>query len=374
MGTLRQRGNGSWELVVSLGRDPVTGKYRRVVRNVKAKNKTEAKAALARLEVEAQSGGVGLEDPRIEELLDRWMQHLQAKGRSANTLYGYRRYIDREIVPVLGGTKLSKLTVADVDRLYDAMTARGLSPASVRQVHAVLRAALNQAEKWDLVRRNVARLASPPPMNQAEQVPPTVDELNRLLAAAQDHDPLFGIYVRVAAATGMRRAEACGLKWGDVDEGAGTLTIERSHVAVPGHRGDQGTKTRSTRVIHLDGATLDLLSQERRRRGALGGPEAYIFTDDGDQPWRPDSATARWARARKRAGVRSTIRLHDVRHWQATQLLDAGTPLPTVAARLGHATPATTLRIYSHRTEHADRAAADAIGEALADPNDSGPA
>jgi len=94
------------------------------------------------------------------------------------------------------------------------------------------------------------------------------------------------------------------------------LTVQRSHVAVPGVRTDKSTKTR-------------------------------------------------WAQVRDRAGVDQTIRLHDLRHWQATQLLDAGVPLPTVAARLGHASGATTMKIYAHRTAHADSQAAGIVGDVL---------
>ena len=76
--------------------------------------------------------------------------------------------------------------------------------------------------------------------------------------------------------------------------------------------------------------------------------------------------TARWGRTRRAAGV-AVVRLHDLRHWQATELLDAGVPVPTVAARLGHADGTTTMKIYAHRTERADEQAAEVVGAALRD-------
>ena len=156
---------------MSAGRDPETGRYRRVIRTVHTKSKREATSALAELETEVRSGRVGPDDATVAELLDRWIEHLEAKGRSPNTIYGYRRYIDREIVPALGTIRLSKLTVLDIDRLYDSLTRRGLAPATVRQAHAILRASLNQAERWGLVSRNVAKLASPPRCPSRSSIP-----------------------------------------------------------------------------------------------------------------------------------------------------------------------------------------------------------
>lgn len=366
MGTMRQRSEGTWELTVSAGRDASTGAYRRVIRTVRASTKREAKAALSELEVEVRSGRVGPEDVTLADLLDRWMEHLESKGRSQNTLYGYRRYIDREILPVLGSTRLSKLSTLNVDRFYDSLVDRGLAAGTVRQAHAILRASLNQAEKWGLVGRNVAKLASPPAQPQREQHPPTIDQVRRLLETATEAGPTFAAYVRLVAATGMRRAEACAIRWGDLDLEGGTLEVSRSHVAVPGFRDDQSTKTRSTRTVAIDEATISMLAAIKAvRPEPLDAADSYVFTNDGERPWRPDYASTRWAQLRDQAGVDSTIRLHDLRHWQATRLLDAGVPLPTVAARLGHASGATTMKVYAHRTPEADQRASEIVGEML---------
>jgi integrase len=275
------------------------------------------------------------------------------------------RYVERHLVPALGSIRLSRLTALDIDRLTHRLAEQGLSPATVRQAHAILRSALAQAERWGLVGRNVAKLAPPPSMPQREQHPPSAVDVRALLAAASALDPAFGAYVRLVAATGVRRAEACAVRWTDVDRDARTITISRSHVALPGVRTDQPTKTRSERTIVLDEQTVSTLGALRDSLIDVAD-DGYVFSSDGGTtPWRPDSITARWARTRARAGVADSIRLHDLRHWQATQLLDAGLPLPTVAARLGHANGMTTLAIYAHRTARADDAAAAVVGAAL---------
>src|SRR5262249_10543817 len=146
-----------------------------------------------------------------------------------------------------------------LDGLYGELTKRGLAPATVRQIHALMRAALNQAVRWGLVRRNVAQLASALAQPQREQRPPTAEQVHSLIEAATGIEPMFGLYVRVVAASGMRRSEACGLRWSDVNLQIGRLTVARSHVSLPGVVGDRPTKTRSTRTVTLDDGTADAL-------------------------------------------------------------------------------------------------------------------
>ena len=270
-------------------RRPGTGKYRRVIRTVRTTSKREAKRALAALETDVASGRLSADDLTVGALLDRWMEHLERLGRADTTLYHYRKYIDREIKPALGRTKLSKLTALDLDRLYTKLGDRGLAPATIRQVHAVLRASLNQAERWGLVHRNVAKLASAPSQPQREQHPPSAADVRTLLAAANELSPLFGLFIRVMIATGARRAEVCGLRWSDVDFENGSLNISRSYLVIPGALGDRPTKTRSTRTVVLDTETLDvpprrLVGRSNARAGSLVADDVrragYIFTTD----------------------------------------------------------------------------------------------
>ena len=93
---MRERAPGTWELIVSTGRDSSTGSYRRVIRTVKGLTKREAKAALAELEVSVAKGQIGADDPTFAVLLERWMDHLAGLGRADTTLYNYRKYIDRD--------------------------------------------------------------------------------------------------------------------------------------------------------------------------------------------------------------------------------------------------------------------------------------
>lgn len=359
--------DGVWEVRVYAGR--ADGKDRWLSRTYKG-TRREAEKFAARLELE-QGAGATTADPTLDELLTRWLRHLEARKRSPNTLAGYRsklRYLPKAML----GKRLSRLTAGDLDALYDVLTDRDLAPATVRQVHAIVRAALHQAERWGLVTRNVAALASPPSVGQREQHPPTAGEVRRILehARADRRQPDFAVWLHLAAATGARRAEVCGLQWADLDPVAGTLAVRRS-VAYPANElAVLPTKTRSTRVVRLDPHTLGLLAehrdrQEQRARRAQAALPAWIFCDEGDvEPWRPDRVTRAWTRLRDAHGF-GAVRVHDIRHFAATELLAAGVPLPTVASRLGHADGITTMRTYAHQTRPADQLAADVLGAAL---------
>ncbi len=140
MGTMRQRAPGTWELVVSAGRDPATGRYHRVIRTIHTTSKRHVKLALAELETAVAAGRVATTDRTLAELLDSRLEHFAELGRADTTLHNYRLVVERDIQPPLRKTKLSKLTALDIDRVYARLRKRGLAPATIRQVHAILRA------------------------------------------------------------------------------------------------------------------------------------------------------------------------------------------------------------------------------------------
>jgi integrase len=144
-------------------------------------------------------------------------------------------------------------------------------------------------------------------------------------------------------------------------------------VEVEGGLFEKDTKTHSVRRIALDGSTLDVLRTHYKAASDTAAatevdlPEsAYVFTHDpaGGRPWTPDHVTKTFQRFRKQLGL-DKVRLHDLRHFAATQLLAAGVPVRTVSGRLGHANAATTLGVYAHFVESSDRTAAEALSATL---------
>ncbi|HUY30007.1 MAG TPA: hypothetical protein VMV02_03325, partial [Acidimicrobiales bacterium] len=188
--TIRQsRVAGRWEVTVYAGPDPLrAGRERRLSRVVHG-TKSDARVAEAELLLEVRSGTIAPTGATLNDLLERWLLHIEARGRSPWTLRGYQAYIRRSIRPALGHVRLDKLAPAQLDAFYDALTASGLSPTTVRQAHAILSAALAQGEKWGIVNRNVARLASPPSLRAKPKPMPTLEQLRELVKLGDERDP-----------------------------------------------------------------------------------------------------------------------------------------------------------------------------------------
>jgi integrase len=191
-----------------------------------------------------------------------------------------------------------------------------------------------------------------------------------VIEAAERRDPRLARLLMLAALTGMRRGELCALRWSDVDLDTGTINVIRSVVVVPHGLAEKTTKTGRGRIVALDPVGVALLSQHRgrterwvREAGAQLSSDACVFSPfvEGTTPFRPDNVTSFFMRVRNEVGA-PTVRLHDLRHFTATQLIGAGIDVRTVAGRLGHSDPSVTLRVYSHALEERDRAAAAIMG------------
>jgi integrase len=339
-----------------------------------------ADRALAKMVSDVTSGKTGKGLTTFNSLLDQWLEHCESIGRSPTTLKKYRQIADAVVRPELGHKRLAKLTARDLDHLYAKLTAKGNAPATVRRVHALVGAALHQAERWDLVDRNVARRAQPPEVRTKTIDAPSLEDVQKLIAEAEDVEPMFAGLLSLAAVTGARRGELCGLRWPDVDWEARTLTIERSVYEVQGGGwAIKGTKTHQARRIGLDELALEVLRRQRQSVEDLASRLELIIPDDafmfsrsptGSEPIMPNVLTKFTTRIARQSGV--DTHLHALRHFSATQAIGAGFDPVTVGGRLGHSDPSITLRVYSHALEQRDRDLAAALGRTLALPTANG--
>lgn len=373
--------NGSYEVIVHIGPNPATGRERRVSRSVRMPERRRVPAEVrdleARLRLEVTQGHHGNPHVMVGELLDRWITHARA-DLSPTTRHGYEKSIRLYLKPALGKVKLAKLTTAQLDRLYRTLLASGgedgrpLSPATVRQAHAVMRRALVAAERWGWVARNVAALAEPPSVQRAPTDAPALAQIATLHAAA---DPDLGLLILLAIGTGMRRGELCGLSWADVDLPGGSVLVRYSAVEI-GHQVTVKTPKsgRARRVPigpHLVAALKARHTEQAETALAFGAKlelSAYVLSQapDGSVPLHPNLASDRFRRLTRSHGMK--IRLHDLRHAFATHALGQGASIPDVAAVLGHAQSSTTLNTYSHALPAGQRAIADLLDVALQGP------
>jgi integrase len=377
-GSMRQRG-ASWELRVYLGHDPLTGKKRYTTRTVRG-GKREAQTALAAMVTEAERGLTARTTATVGELLETWFE-FAAPDFSPKTVKETRGYIDRSLMPTLGSKSLARLKPAELDAFYRRLLESGgsggrpLAPGTVRRIHGILRRALNQGVKWGWIGINPATATTPPRVPASDIKPPASEDLARVLRRAGEESPDLACYLILAAATGARRSELIALRWTDVDLDTATISIERGIVMGPDGLVEKGTKTHSARRVSLDQGTVEAVAGHRQRmmdrsamcRVALAA-DAFVFSNAADctGPWFPDSVSRSFKRLCDKEGMPG-VRLHDLRHFVATELLSAGVDVRTVAGRLGHRNAATTLNVYAHFVEQTDREAADIIGDVLRD-------
>ena len=309
--------------------------------------------------------------------LHEWLEHREAVGDIAPaTVSQYRRSIG-QIDAATGNQRLDQLTATDLDRCYHhhlttgGHNGTGRSPRTTRLLHSVIRKALADAVRKGLIGTNPADGATPPASRLTKPPEPSVwsaEEGSSFLRAPWLPSGRRILW-QVAFHSGLRRAELCGLRWEDLDGDRLQVVRKRTtadHEVVEG----RPKTTRSRRTIHLSPTTLAALStwkiEQARMSLQIGaGRPGTIFTDAEHNPWHPDAMTRAWARDAKRAVAEGlatkSMRLHDVRHWHATQLVAANTDIRTVADRLGHADAAFTINTYAHSSSESDRAAAAAI-------------
>jgi integrase len=377
-GSMRQREPGVWDIQVSACKDPVTGKRRRLTRRVHGSER-EAERALTALQHEADTGKHGGTLASVATVIERWWE-IYEDDYSPTTAQRYRQIVDQYLMPRWGDVRISKRDVSEVSAWFQALhkngkpgrngKARPLKPASVRQVRAVFRRAMREAVEWGWIDTNPLERTKgvkvPTPRKEADEPQVVLD----LFGAATEKDPALATWVLVAATTGMRRSEMAGLLWRDVDLEGGVVAVHRAIVQVGKDLHAKGTKTSQNRKLRLDADTIRVLRAHRARaewEADLAMTELHAdalvwsSSPDGRRPVSPDGMSQAWRRLCRAQGV-TGVRLHDLRHFMATQAILGGLNVAMVSKRLGHANISTTLNIYTDHLEAADQDVADHVG------------
>ncbi len=382
-----KRGN-TWSYVIRV-KDPETGVSKpRWVGGFATED--EAKAARDESRVKARRGEyVDRNRITVAAYLDDWIDShaMEVKPR---TLQDYRACLRLYVTPRIGHVQVQAVRPSTITKLYrDLLTSGGrdgqpLAVATVTHLHAVLRKAFRDAVIVDeIISSNPVERAKRP---RAQIHEPgtvwTVAQLRAFLATARQHR-LFAFF-HVAAYTGARRGELLNLRWTDVDLDGKKVTITGSTAVVGGERVNGTTKSGRARVVAIDEETVAVLRQHKADQAAdhlhagdswRGVRDGYVFTTGWGEPIYPDTVTSLMT---KLIGAHNEpdngprpgrplppARLHDLRHIHATTLLLSGVPVHVVAARLGHADPVITLRVYAHVIRTAETAAADIFAQAV---------
>jgi integrase len=310
---------------------------------------------------------------KVGEWLDHWFTTVVQAEREPTTAASYGILINRHIKPFLGRVRLVKLQPEHVEQWQSKLEEEGRSAETRRAAMVRLRTALNLAVKRQHVARNVAMLVESPKVPRARHLPPEVGAIQRMLETIRD-DRLQALAL-VALGASLRRAEAIGLQWSDVDLDQGVLHVRRRVNRVgraeTGRGGlivRDGAKTGAgVRTVVLPGFVTDALKQrrvyqleDRVRAGKSWQDTGYVFTSGIGTVLEPRKVDLYFASVRERAGLDGRT-FHSLRHDFAGLMLAAGIPGRVVSEMMGHASYSITANTYQHVPDELQRLAASQL-------------
>ena len=367
-GSIRKRKDGRWEGRYVAGHD-ANGKPIR--KNVLGKTQAEVRAKL-RLAIEAAEA---LDVARageytVEKWVRTWYELYSKPNIREKTQAYYETFINRHIIPILGGIKLEKLTGRDIQRMYNEVRAHGrirtaqkdsnpgMSASYVRGLHMMMHNCLNRAVKERLILRNPTEDCIVPKIEKQEMKILKPEDIGAYLREADRRGVMAMFYLELC--TGLRKGELTALLWEDLNVEAKTISVSKQAVGVKGG-GVKITRPKtetSIRRIAIPQQVVDLLTAEHEKH-----PDSpYLFTSPvTGKMYHPDSIVNLHKKNLKGAGLEH-IRLHDLRHPFATLALQNGVDIKTVSGMLGHYDAGFTLRTYTHATDRMQEQAAATMG------------
>jgi integrase len=354
-GHIRERSPGRWAIILEQ-RDTASGKRKRKWHSFRG-TKREAQIECARLISAIQSGSY-LEPSKttFAAYLEHWLDHVKTQV-SPRTHERYSEIVRKNIVPALGAVCLSKLRPAQISAAYAAALASGrrdgkggLAPTTVVYMHRLIKQALGQAVRWELLSRNAADAVDPPKVERASlatyDMPQTVELLESLRGTRLRLPVLLGIMC------GLRRGEIVALRWGHIDLVAGKIAVVESAEQTAGGVRYKPPKSGRGRTVALSAMVANELRQHRLaqaeellRLGVRQTDATFVYTRQDGEPLQPRSLSQMWAACERKL---PRIRFHDLRHAHATHMLSAGVHPKVASERLGHSKVGITLDLYSH--------------------------
>ncbi len=370
-GMIRQRKDGRWEGRIVIGykedRTPMyRSVYARTLEELMIKHQNQ---------INVHRGTALTEKSKITlaQWLEQWLERYMRDNVGENTFRSYSWIIHNRIVPHLGSRKISYITTADVQKMYNYLLDNGrkeehfeydfhLSGNSVRNTHNLLHQAMEAAKHERIIARNPTIGAVLPEITYKQKWIFNDEQLESFLKEIKK-EPDWYAFFYTAITTGLRRGELCGLQWNDINESTGQLSVKRSvgHGRNVGNQ-EQTTKTDAgLRTFVLPQSTFNLLMERKKEIYSK-----WIFPDPKNKelPVSPQCAYKK-LKTILRNGDLPDIRFHDLRHTFATHALSSGVDVKTLAQILGHTNPSFTLDTYTHVTTDMHRAAANIVGDFL---------
>lgn len=376
-GQLILKNDNRWLLRTYEGLNPRTKK--RVYKSLTFRgSKEEARAELERFVAQRkQETATRPGDIAVGEYFDQWFVVVAENRYTPQTQENYRLLFRLYVQPIIGHINLADLQPQQIQMIFSAMSARELSTNTSRKVYSMIATVIDCAVASGCIQANPMARVEIPRREVKEMRAMSREEAGRFLSVTDEgsHPEFF----RTALITGMRPGELFGLRWHDIDFEGCTISIQTS-IAWNNKKSDGWTlvppKTpRGRRQITVPKALVLSLSELRKRQNFAKQTDpnyqshAFVFATKSGRPWhRKMFARYIFKKALASAGLPRTIRLHDLRHTNATLLLKDGEHIKVVSERLGHANINITLEIYVHVLPGMQRDAADRMENLLGDP------
>ena len=329
-------------------------------------------------ELKDQYAGVELtEDSSITlgEWLERWLNEYKKPILRPSTYAGYSKDIANHILPFLGSKKITQLKTADIQKHYNRLLesgriqdngkGKGLSNATVRGIHMILREALDSAVREGLIPKNPADGTSPPKIYRNEKQVLTKDQLETFMKLIEGDEEWYDFFY-TEIITGMRQGEICGLRWEDFDREKRTLRVARSVDFVNKELVVGETKTEDgKRTIYLPDSLWHILAERQCQKGAFS---EWIFPNllKPEWPLNPSRAYRQLKKLLEIGGLPS-IRFHDLRHTFTSHAANSGIAPKTLSEIVGHSKASFTLDHYAHVTSDMQKNAANIVTNYITD-------
>lgn len=366
----------AWQVVVEAGIE-ANGKRRRIYRNVRG-SKAEAQKVMATMLTELTQG-TWIQPSRLTlgEYLRDWMATYVEPNLSPTTVDSYRINVEKHIIPYIGRVLLQELKPMHLQKLYRTLMESGrtdgrggLSARSVRYVHRNIHEALEHALRMQIVSRNVASLVTLPKVRPYKAKVYDEQQLIELMKAAQGTD--MELPISLAVALGLRRGELLGLKWQDIDLEEKTLTVNNNLVQTrKGSLNKDPKSDSSNRTIDLPESLIPLLkkhkkiqAENRLKLGPAYNGGGFVCCKADGSPYCPGYYSKKFKKFLSEKGFQH-IRLHDLRHSNATLMLKYGVQPKVASSRLGHSSISITLDLYSHVLSDMQKEVADKIDSGI---------
>jgi len=355
-GHIRERSPGRWAIVLET-KDAQTGKRKRRWHSFKG-TKRQAQIECARLISELQRGTY-LEPNKmlVAAYFEHWLQHMKSQV-APRTHERYGELARKNLVPLLGSTRLTQLKPAHITSAYASALAsggrdgNGLSPRTVHHCHRVLKQALKQAVRWQMLASNPADAVDPPKVERKSMQTYDTAQTATLIDLMRD-TPLF-VPTLLAALCGLRRGEISALQWRSINLETGQLAVVQSAEQLNNSVRLKEPKSGRARTVALPSLVIEELKTHRIERaeallkvGIRLGDEHFVCCHNDASMMRPTYLTHEWIKRIRASGL-PVRRLHDLRHSHATQLLASGIHPKIASERLGHSKVGITLDLYSH--------------------------